>query len=303
MYLRTLKLVQSNVHSAVLTSDYVYVLVPGLLSSYSPGYFRQALERLRDLGLDARYLGVDSSTDATSEANAARLRLAFTNVHRGSGGKKLVIIAHSKGCLDSSLALTRFPELAGMVHAVVALQAPYGGAAIADDIAVANPAMRELLERALAGFGLGIASLRDMSYGVRRVLIGTHGHLCARHPSLRVISLASCGPRTLASPLAPTAAYLRQAHDADSDGLVCVEDALFPGSLAIVLDDDAALDSDHGTPVLPAMPGARLRGDDMVEAAVTIALTPDSELEGSIHPWVWESAAAADPTISDEGAA
>lgn len=275
--------VQNNHHSSVLDAEYVYLLVPGLLAHFSPGYFRQSVERLRDLGLDARYLGLDGSTGACTRKNAARLRLAFTNVHKGTGGRKLVIIAHSKGLLDTLLALALHPELKAMIHAIVALQAPFGGAAIADDIAARGDDVRELLGKMLQRFDLGINSVRDMTYSQRRLDLRMHG--CGYEPlslhlpsSIRVVSLASRAPRRPTYALALSHLYILRKHRAESDGLVCVADALLPGSLAIVMDD-----ADHGLPVLPSLPGLRLRGSDVVQAALTVALSPERELK--LEPW------------------
>ncbi|KAG8467060.1 hypothetical protein KFE25_000376 [Diacronema lutheri] len=270
--------VQSNVHAAVLDAKYVYVLVPGLLAHFSPGYFRQSVERLRSLGLDARYLALDGSPGACSRKNAAWLRLALRNAHRGSGGRKLVIVAHSKGVLDTLLALALYPELAPTVRAVVALQAPFGGAAVADDISARGDDVRELLGRLLQRFDLGINSVRDMTYAERREILRAHG--CGYDPralggpsSVRVLSLASRAPRRPTYALALSHRYVLRKHRAESDGLVCVADALLPGSLAVVMDE-----ADHGLPVLPGLPGARLRGADVVEAAITVALTAEAEL-------------------------
>lgn len=277
-FYRVLAHVQANVHSSALDSRYVYIFVPGLFANTVVGYFRQALDRLRHLGLDARYVSLDSSTDASASLNAARLRLALTNIHRGSGGRKLVIIAHSKGMIDTSLALALYPELRRVTHAVVSLQAPFGGAAIAEDIMHGNPAASQVLEQLLQRFDLGISSLHDMTYRHRRAVLAAHDHLRALHPSIRVVSLGSRAPRSLAHALALTNLYVSRMHGAENDGLVCVADALLPQSLAIIAND-----MDHGMPVLPALPGARLKGSDIVEAAVTVALMPDAEL--ALEPW------------------
>jgi hypothetical protein len=272
--------VQANQHSARLDPRFVYVLVPGLLAHYSPGYFRQSIERLRHLGLDTRYLGLDGSTDACSKKNAARLRLALHNVHRGTGGRKLVVIAHSKGMLDMALALALYPELRRAIHAIVSLQAPFGGAAIADDIAARRDDTQELLSRMLSRVGLGLNSVRDMTYQHRREVLRTHGYMRNTPRSIRVVSIASRAPRRPTYALALTHLYILRKHGAESDGLVCVADALLPGSLAVVMND-----MDHGLPVLPSLPGARLKGSDIVEAAITVALTPDRLLPAPLERW------------------
>lgn len=278
-FYRVLADVQANVHSRVLTSQFVYVVVPGLFAHLSPGYFRPAIDRLRSLGLEVHYLSVDSSPGAQSMKNAERLKLALANVHRGSGGKPLVIIAHSKGVLDVSLALATSKSLRRATRALVSLQAPYGGAAIAEDIALGSESARDFLVSVLSIFHMGISSLDDLTYDQRRKALQAHGHLhAARPPVGRVVSLASRGPRSVAHPLALTGTYILRKHKADNDGLVCVDDAILPASLAIVVDD-----ADHGTPVLPTLPTARLRGDDLVEAAITVALTPLAELR--VEPW------------------
>lgn len=265
--------VQANRHSAVLDAQYVYVLVPGLLAHCSPGYFRQSIERLRHLGLDARYLALDGSTDACTRKNAARLRLAFANVHRGAGGRKLVVIAHSKGMLDTILALALYPELGRAIHAIVAIQTPFGGAAIADDIAARGGEMQDLLDKMLAKFELGINSVRDMTYDHRRAALREHGYPLYLAPDIRVVSVASRAPRRPMFALALVYQYILRKHGAENDGLVCVADAILPGSLAVVMHE-----ADHGLPVLPSLPGQRLKGSDIVEAALTVALTADDQL-------------------------
>jgi hypothetical protein len=265
--------VQANRHSTALDARYVYVLVPGLLAHCSPGYFRQTIERLRHLGLDARYLGLDGSTDACSKKNAARLRLALTNVHRDVGGRKLVVIAHSKGMLDTILALALFPELSRSIHAIVSLQAPFGGAAIADDIAARGGEMQDILDKMLAKFELGINSVRDMTYDHRRAMLREHGYPLYDTPSIRVVSFASRAPRRPMFALALVYQYILRKHGAENDGLVCVADAFLPGSLAVVMNE-----ADHGLPVLPSLPGQRLKGSDIVEAALTVALMPEDQL-------------------------
>lgn len=275
--------VQRNEHSHVLDAKYVYLLVPGLLAHFSPGYFRQSLERLRHLGLDARYLGLDGSTGACSRKNAARLALAFGNVHRGTGGRKLVIIAHSKGVLDTLRALALHPELTPMIHAIVALQGPFGGAAIADDVTARGDEVRELLGKLLQTIDLGISSVRDMTYSQRREDLRAHGcgydpHALRLPSSIRILSLASRAPRRPTYALALSHLYILRKHRAESDGLVCVADALLPGSLAVVMDD-----ADHGLPVLPSLPGTRLKGSDVVQAALTVALSPERGLQ--LEPW------------------
>ncbi|EOD22566.1 hypothetical protein EMIHUDRAFT_116661 [Emiliania huxleyi CCMP1516] len=48
---------------------------------------------------------------------------------------RVVLLGHSKGAVDAAAALSLFPELRGRVAALVSVQGPHGGSAIAHDLA------------------------------------------------------------------------------------------------------------------------------------------------------------------------
>jgi hypothetical protein len=49
-------------------------------------------------------------------------------------GRKVVLLGHSKGAVDSAAALSLFPELCSVVAGLVSLQGPHAGSAIAHDL-------------------------------------------------------------------------------------------------------------------------------------------------------------------------
>ena len=68
--------------------------------------------------------------------NAARLRHEI--IEMSQEGFKVVLLGHSKGAVDAGAALSIFPELKDSVAALVSLQGPHGGSAIAHDLVHTN---------------------------------------------------------------------------------------------------------------------------------------------------------------------
>ena len=80
------------------------------------------------MGLDARKLVLN--TDVGVEENAKEVRDCVESTWKKEK-KKSVLIAHSKGAIDSATAIARY-NLYKHVHAFVALQAPWGGTPFAE---------------------------------------------------------------------------------------------------------------------------------------------------------------------------
>ena len=75
--------------------EYCYLLVPGLLSQYSPPlYFTETLYRLRDsLGLEARIVALDS--EAGTVTNAQAILEAVSRAHTETGKRCVRHLGHS----------------------------------------------------------------------------------------------------------------------------------------------------------------------------------------------------------------
>jgi hypothetical protein len=140
-------LTQKNVDAL---KDYRVIFVPGLLSDFHKTiviygreirrgtYFLDHKRWLDSQGIE--YSVAPISSQATPEENAVAVSSAVT-----ASDKPVIIIAHSKGGIDSLEALAGDPKLRGKVAAFIALQTPFLGSPVADWFAT-SPA-RESIAR------------------------------------------------------------------------------------------------------------------------------------------------------------
>ncbi len=241
-------------------ADHVYLVIKGLYGNQLAGYMEANRDRLEDRGLDARLVPID--TEAGVERNAARIRDAILAATRT--GKKVVIVGHSKGGVDTTAALSLYPELKDRVRALVAIQSPYGGSPVAEDIQGCN-ALRRITDGFVKNiWGGSPQSMIDLTYRQRRAFIAAHPF-----PSdVPTVSLASSRVVQLSSVMWKTAYYARYRYGKRSDGLVLPEDAEIPGSRVVRLDD-----MDHAEGGLVGVPGLRKHHPgDITEALVALAL-------------------------------
>lgn len=115
-------------------ADLGYLLIPGLLTKWYPLYMAQLRADMKRLGLCVQFSRID--TDQPVRVNAARLRHEILEI--AQTGRKVVLLGHSKGAVDAAAGLSIFPELAESVCALVSLQGPHGGSAIAHDLVHTN---------------------------------------------------------------------------------------------------------------------------------------------------------------------
>ena len=130
-------------NEAVLPDEaprHLYLLVKGMLGEELPGYLEDNQLRLEERGLETREVAVD--TEGRLADNVRVVREALLDARHF--GRTVVLVGHSKGGVEAMSALSLHPELRGHVRAVVALQPPFGGSIIANDL-VASPALRLLL--------------------------------------------------------------------------------------------------------------------------------------------------------------
>ena len=125
------------------------------------------VKRLEERGLQTRKVDID--TDASVKANAKAIRDAI--LEASSGGKKVVLVGHSKGGVDAAAALAMYPELKPHVRALVAMQSPYGGTPISSDVQTC-PDVKAFADHVLTGAFKGDpASLADLSYETRQEFV------------------------------------------------------------------------------------------------------------------------------------
>ncbi len=236
-----------------------YLLVRGMLGDELPGYLLDNVQRLERRGLDVREAPVD--TEGLLVDNVEVLREALLDAEHF--GRSVVLVGHSKGGVECTAVLARYPELRRVVRAVVALQAPYGGSALAHDLAT-TPEMRRLIDFAFPLLFHGVSrAVEELSYTKRREFIRKHPY----PPGCPTVSLATSRLSRL-STLYPLQRYLWDRYGYASDGMVTALDAEVPGSHVVRLDD-----MDHAQAALWSLPGfSRYHPGDVTEVMVALAL-------------------------------
>ncbi|KAL3688722.1 hypothetical protein R1sor_015031 [Riccia sorocarpa] len=112
----------------VLPDNLVYVLVPGLFSNHGPLYFVDTKKYFSRLGLSCHIARIP--TETAVETNARELKVFIEELFWGTG-KRVVLLGHSKGGVDSAAALSMYwPELKDKVVGLVLVQSPYGGSPV-----------------------------------------------------------------------------------------------------------------------------------------------------------------------------
>lgn len=238
--------------------NYKYLVIGGLFGKHLPGYMDDNVAGLKSHGLDASEVPVDS--DAAVTVNAETIRKAIEAAH--AEGKQVVIIAHSKGGVDAAAALSMHPELKNDVRAMVAIQSPFGGSPVAQDLE--NPATAPVVNNLVKALLHGDpASVKDLTYDARQKFL-------AQHPlptDVPTISVATSRD-SLGSVLLGSEEYMKNRYGYPSDGLVVPADAIMPGSHVVRLTD-----MDHAESSLRGVPGfANYRPADITQALVAMAL-------------------------------
>ncbi len=183
--------------------------------------------------------------------NAARLRHEILELAQGSstrpgeGEHQVILLGHSKGAVDAAAALSLFPELHSAVGALVSLQGPHGGSAIAHDLA--NTSLQKslalgALERLLRGCRHAVL---DLSFSARQEFYERHEY--PRH-AIPTLCVATCDQRPC-SLLRPTIEYIALRYGEWSDGCVCQADAILAACPYVLVDD-----MDHFGPAWPSFP-------------------------------------------------
>lgn len=234
-------------------SGLVVLVVPGLSTNlwnqYGVPYLDENLATLRARGFEARRLEIN--TEASIAENAAHIaKDVRTEVARG---KKVVLLAHSKGGADTVTALSdpANRDLLPHVAAFLAIQPVYAGSPIADLVGsscLIQGTVDQFFERALPAINRETdtgsrdavqdlrserrqALLRERPFPVDRVpTIVLRGHFSGR-PMWR--------PRhVLRKPLWVFQKFLERQKGIASDGMVALEWQRIPGAKAeLTLDD------------------------------------------------------------------
>jgi hypothetical protein len=183
-------------------------------------------------------------SEAPVRDNAARIR------GRIEAFPRVLIISHSKGCLDVLEALLGAPALWSRLAGWIAIQGPFAGTPVADAIA-AQPALRIGAAAVLAAAGGSIASIEDMRTTTREASLDHHAarisDLLAAVPTLCFAS--HMPPKRCAPILAPTAALIEATPGGGhNDGLVPRASAVLPGARVVFSHE-----VDHAMPVMASL--------------------------------------------------
>jgi hypothetical protein len=209
--------------------DFKYLLVGGLFTNDYPGYMDGNLKALKDKGLNASKLSIDTS--ASVQTNAKAIHDAILEATKD--GSKIVLIGQSKGGVDITAACALYPDLKDHIRSVIAMQAPYGGTPVASDLANCKqlgPMVKDVIGGVMRG---DVASLTDLSYEARKSFIAAHPY----PQDIPTLSLATSRKATDGSLVAATAGYMVNRYKLPSDGLVPQVDAEIPGSRVVLLND------------------------------------------------------------------
>lgn len=121
--------------------SYEYVFVAGFLNEGLLGYFKDNKDLLEEVGISKQQIHVlkPSSQEGVIK-NALNLSKQLTTIYKKSN-RRLVIIAHSKGALETlALAVSQPKLIDTAVHKIFLVQGALKGSAVADYISGEGPA-------------------------------------------------------------------------------------------------------------------------------------------------------------------
>lgn len=219
-----------------LSEDWIVLVVPGLSTNnwnrVGIPYLDENLRALRARGLEARRLGIKTENGVAANARyiAAEIR------KEAARGKKVVVMAHSKGGTDTTAAIALEPDLARSVLGVIAIQPVYGGSYVADFVAGQRQlrgTMALVFEQVFKGER---AAVLDLTHEARADFVKAHPYPASRVPT--VVVRSSFDRRASLSTLYAPQKLIEQTKNEPSDGLVTPADQSVPGAKATIDLDD-----------------------------------------------------------------
>jgi len=115
---------------------YQFVFVGGILGemlklNFVASYFEDSKKILQSLGAQETYIYQPNSLYAAQE-NSHQL-VSFLNRLYKTNQKKIVLICHSKGCLEALASLARYPAIMDrVIQKVFCVQPPFKGSALTE---------------------------------------------------------------------------------------------------------------------------------------------------------------------------
>jgi hypothetical protein len=214
---------------------YRVLVVPGFMSactSFSP-IFNEGRRHLREKhGLDVDMLHVPNGS---CEVNGKRIAEYLREKTR-SGGKKFIVIGHSKGAIDLEAAL-QDRVAASSVAAFISVAGAIGGSPLADAIPGGMDGFTSMLP-SLGCAGDVAAAARSLNRAERRAFL-------TRHPDAPVpsYSLVAISDRSNTSTALMQTWLLLSFFGSRQDGQLLAKDCVLPGSkyLGAALADHVAV--------------------------------------------------------------
>ncbi|KAE8654664.1 Exostosin family protein [Hibiscus syriacus] len=198
-FLELLEAIRNGEHT--LPNSFVYLLVPGLFSNHGPLYFVATKRFFSRMGLACHIAKIHS--EASVEHNAWELKQYIEELYWGSG-KRVMLLGHSKGGVDSAAALSIYwSELENKVAGLALVQSPYGGSPIASDTLregqIADKETRRIMELLICKTIKGdMRALEDLTYEKRKEFVMKH-KLPEGIPLISFSSEAMVAPGVLAT--------------------------------------------------------------------------------------------------------
>jgi hypothetical protein len=242
------------VDQSAIGADTVVLVVPGLSTNlwnqYDVPYLDENLAALRARGLSARRLAIN--TEESIAVNAAAVaREVRAEVARG---KKVLLLAHSKGGADTVTALAdpANRDLLPHVRGLMTIQPVYGGSPISDLVGtncLIQASVDQFFERVLPVVNRvddegSRDAVRDLRSEARQASLREHPYPVDRVPTVVLRSSFSGRPmfrprHVLRKPLWVFQKFLEKTKDGlQSDGMVSLEWQRIPGAAAeITLSD------------------------------------------------------------------
>ncbi|RLM58667.1 uncharacterized protein C2845_PM18G13660 [Panicum miliaceum] len=256
-FLEILDSVRKNEHK--LPDSVVYLLVPGqsvtssivsyqfptfyanifigLFSNHGPLYFVKTKAYFSKMGLPCHIAKIHSESSVSK--NAREIKEYIEEIYWGPR-KRVLLLGHSKGGVDSAAALSLYwPQLKDKVAGLVLAQSPYGGSPVASDILREGQLgdyvrLRKIMEILVSKVLKGdVQALEDLTYERRKEFL-------RQHPLPQELPIAADGNSTripvvmpLSAAMAACSQLLVARYGEKSDGLVTRKDAEVPGSVVV----------------------------------------------------------------------
>jgi pimeloyl-ACP methyl ester carboxylesterase len=206
------------------TAGITVIMVPGLLAECvvsKSTLFADARANLEAQGYRTDY--IQTRGRQSSEINADIVRDA---IRATPANTRIVLVTHSKGTVDSLLALATYPDLANKVVALVSVAGAVNGSPLADIVPDWLAQLGESIDLPQCPRGQRVEAIDSLRRSARLTWLVTHAWP-ARVRTYSLVAVAE--PEDIATVLRPFYNILARTEPAN-DGLMVASDAILPGS-------------------------------------------------------------------------